>query len=299
MSLRGFRHGDEKSFPLLVNEAYRNLERLTAERVRRMLSPPYFSPDGFFFFERRGHPVGCVGVFNLPAKSCFEIRYLAVKDAFSNLPVVERLTKSALEYSVSRRPRLLKAVTLAVQPYVEAYQRFGFKPVRRILRISWEPVKTPKKETHSRLTVDEVGEDNVDEASRVLVDGLQPYWHWWAQEQGGEEAVRKLAAEWMRQSAYLAARVNERIVGVAGVIPHPERGEASFSGVVVLPEFRMKRIGSTLMKAALVRTSQMGYRRLVVHTVAYLDALAPGAVLYLKSGGRIEAEYLHLTKESS
>jgi len=51
------------------------------------------------------------------------------------------------------------------------------------------------------------------------------------------------------------------------------------------------------MNAALNRATKMGYKRLAVHTLAYLDALAPGAVLYLKSGGRIEAEYLHLTKE--
>jgi len=51
------------------------------------------------------------------------------------------------------------------------------------------------------------------------------------------------------------------------------------------------------MSAAPDKARQMGCKRLVVHTLAYLDALAPGAVLYLKSGGRIEAEYLQLVKE--
>jgi hypothetical protein len=59
----------------------------------------------------------------------------------------------------------------------------------------------------------------------------------------------------------------------------------------------MSGIGSMLMNAALNKTIQLGCRRLVVHTLAYLDALAPGAVLYIKSGGRIEAEYFHLVKE--
>jgi GNAT superfamily N-acetyltransferase len=67
--------------------------------------------------------------------------------------------------------------------------------------------------------------------------------------------------------------------------------------VEVLREFRGRRVGTALMGAALRRARELGFRRLVVHTIAYLDALAPGAVLYLKSGGRIEAEYLHLVKQ--
>jgi hypothetical protein len=35
-----------------------------------------------------------------------------------------------------------------------------------------------------------------------------------------------------------------------------------------------------------------------VYTLAYLDSLAPGAILYLKSNGKIEAEYLQLQKKS-
>ena len=84
---------------------------------------------------------------------------------------------------------------------------------------------------------------------------------------------------------------------VCWVTTRPERGEASFSGVVVLPSFRMSGIGSMLMNTAMNKTIQLGCGRLVVHTLAYLDVLAPGAVVYVKSGGRIEAKYLHLVKE--
>jgi len=297
--VRSFGQGDEQSFLILVNRAHRNLESLTAERVKRLTSPPNFNREGFFIAERGSQPVGCVGVFNLPARGYMEIRYLAVEEALSNPPIVNRLIEAALKYCASKKPRLVKAVTLTIPPYVEAYQRFGFKPVRRILRIAWDPIKTLKEKPSSpKTTVAEVREDEVDEASRVFIEGCQPYWDWWIDEEGGNRAVRKNAAEWIRQSAYLAAKVDNKIVGIAGVIPHhPGRGEASFSGVLVLPEFRMKGIGSALMSAALNKTAQMGYKRLVVHTLAYLDAFAPGAVLYLKSGGRIEAEYLHLVKE--
>ena len=38
----------------------------------------------------------------------------------------------------------------------------------------------------------------------------------------------------------------------------------------------------------------LGQRQMVVYTFSYLDSLAPGALLYLKTGGKIEAEYLQL-----
>jgi len=35
---------------------------------------------------------------------------------------------------------------------------------------------------------------------------------------------------------------------------------------------------------------------MTVYTFSYLDSLAPGALLYLKSGGRIESEYLQMQR---
>jgi GNAT superfamily N-acetyltransferase len=275
------------------------LEILTSERVKRLTSPPYFNRDGFFIAEREGAPVGCVGAFNLRTKGYLWIGYLAVEDAFSNLPIVNRLVKAALEYCASKNPTLLKAVTLTIQPYVDAYKRFGFRPVRRILRIAWDPIEIPRERSfHQEISVVEVSANEVEEASHVLVQGLRPYWDWWLEEEGGSEAVRERAANWLKECACLMAKTDNTAVGVTGIVPDPEAGEAQFLGVIVLPHFRKKGVGSALMYAALDKAKQLGYKRLVVHTMAYLDALAPGAVLYLKSGGKIEAEYLHLLKES-
>jgi N-acetylglutamate synthase-like GNAT family acetyltransferase len=296
--LRSFQQGDEQTFLLLVNTAYRNLENLTFERLNRLATRPYFSYEGFFIAEEDGLPMGCVGVFNLPSQKCLEIRYLAVKEAFANMHIVDGLIEAAMKYSALKKPKLVKAVTLTIPPYVEAYKRFGFTPVRRILRIAWDPIKTPaEKQPSPEITITEIGEHEVAEASQTFVEALQPYWDWWVEEEGGNEMVRKKAAEWLRQSTYLVAKVDNKIVGVTAVIPRRERGQVSFSGVMVLPKFRMSGIGSALMNAALNKAVQMGYKRLVVRTLAYLDVLAPGAVLYLKSGGKIEAEYLHLNKE--
>jgi N-acetylglutamate synthase-like GNAT family acetyltransferase len=299
VTLRAFRQNDEQTVLTLVNEAYRNLETLRAERLKMLTSPPYFNADGFFIAEEEGTPVGCIGVFNLPAEKCLLLQYLAVGEALSNLQIVDGLIKVAVNYASSKQPKLVKAVTPAVQPYVEAYQRFGFKPVRRILRIGWDLRETfEAKLPSSAVTVTEVREEHMDEASSAFVEGLLPYWKWYIEEGGGDESIKKRVAEWMRQFPHLAAKAGERIVGVVGVFPRLGGDEAAFSGVIVLPEFRRKGIGSVLMDAALDKARQLGCQRLYVHTMAYLDSLAPGAVLYLKSGGRIEAEYLHLVRGS-
>lgn len=298
MALRNFRSGDEHVFFSLVNTAFRNLETLSMERVKRLTSSPNFHSEGFFIAEEDGLPIGCIGVFNLPAEGYLEIRYLAVKDAFSNLAAVDDLIDAALSYSLSQQPKMLKAATLAIQPYVGEYKRFGFKPVRRILRIAWDLTKIPEEHLMGKTSIIEVTEENLEEVCRVFVDGVQPHWDWWIEEEGGREMVSQKAAEWIRHSVAFAAKVDNKIVGVTGIAPHHEGGEASFLGVMVLPQYRMKGIGWTLMKAAINKTKQLGHSRLVVHTMAYLESLAPGAILYLKSGGKIEAEYLHLIKDS-
>lgn len=298
MIIRSFRQSDKQIFLQLVNTAYRNLETLTNERVERLTSPPYFDPDGFFIAEKEGSPVGCVGVFNLPAEAHLEMRYLAVKDAFSNPAIVNGLINAALQHSARKKPAMLKAVTPTIQPYVEAYKRFGFKPVRRILQIAWDPIIIPE-EKHLKYAVNvvEASESDLEEASYALVKGLQPYWDWWVEEEGGNEAVLRRISGWIKRCVCLLAKTNDEIVGVVGMLPGSKRGEARLTGVMVLPDFRMKGIGSALMGGMLNKAKQLGYKRLVVHTVAYLDSLAPGAVLYLKSGGKIEAEYLHLLKK--
>jgi hypothetical protein len=41
---------------------------------------------------------------------------------------------------------------------------------------------------------------------------------------------------------------------------------------------------------------RQGQHKMTVYTFSYLDSLAPGALLYLKSGGRIESEYLQMQR---
>lgn len=71
-------------------------------------------------------------------------------------------------------------------------------------------------------------------------------------------------------------------------------GEARFNGAYATPEFRKRGVGSALMNATIREAQRRNQTTMRVYSVAFLDHLAPGAVLYLKTGGRIEGEYLHL-----
>jgi hypothetical protein len=59
------------------------------------------------------------------------------------------------------------------------------------------------------------------------------------------------------------------------------------------------RVGSALMKATIREAQRLHQKEMKVYTLAFLDHLAPGAILYLRSGGRIEAEYLQLERKTS
>lgn len=296
ITLRSFRPGDETLILEILAESFRGLEYLP--RLKAELSGRYFNREGSFIAEKDGSPVGCVGFRNLPHRNWFEIRYLGVRDNSSVRLVAEKLIARAVGHAGSKHFERLKAFVPATQPYVDSYKNAGFGPVRRQLRVEWE-LTTSSGRSEGSVPIRELSEDMAEEASSVWVEGLRPHWDWWIEEQGGPEA----AGSWIKESVgkrenWIGAFAAEKLVGTTLIWrDFYGPGEARFNGVYVLPEFRVKGFGSALMNAAIRKGKQLGQRRMNVYTVAYLDHLAPGAVLYLKSGGRIEAEYLQLERQ--
>ena len=135
-------------------------------------------------------------------------------------------------------------------------------------------------------------------ASSLFARASSPYWDWRMEEEGGVAAVAESFKEDRSRGArWILARSNKEHVGLVGIIPdYYEPGVAWFRGAFVLPEHRGQRVGSALMSEIARFAKRLGQREMVVYTFSYLDSLAPGALLYLKSGGKIEAEYLQLAR---
>jgi hypothetical protein len=50
------------------------------------------------------------------------------------------------------------------------------------------------------------------------------------------------------------------------------------------------------MRAVFDWARKIGQEEMTIYTFSYLDHYTPGAILYLKSGGKIESEYLQFEK---
>lgn len=180
LAVRSFRRSDEESFLELQTEAFRGLEYLP--RIKAGM--PTLDHEGSFVAERNGRIVGCVGFFKLDRPHWFEIRNLAIKSS-EETSTAKKLTNKAIAYAKSKGAEYVKASTPAVEPYVDLYKEAGFDPVRRSLRIAWDLATCEARE--SRIISKELSKESADDAAKVWVQGLRPYWDYWIEEQGGAE----------------------------------------------------------------------------------------------------------------
>ena len=265
--------------------------------TKNVLSSSAFDPTGCFVAEDKGSIVGCVAVTNLPRKNWLVIRYLAAKRAQSRVYAVEKLLSRALQYVETKKPEFLRATTPSIQPYVDVYRSFAFKPIRRDFRITWDLTKTPESPT-KQVEVREVTEKTAPEIAKVLVESIRPYWDWRTEEQGGEDAVaQKFQEEIRKGERWLSGSVGKEVVGLTGLIPdYYKTGDARFRGTFVVPKHRSRGYGLTMMSQASSWAKKLGQDKMTVYTFSYLESLAPGALLYIKSGGKIESEYLQMQR---
>jgi N-acetylglutamate synthase-like GNAT family acetyltransferase len=295
ITIRSFRSGDESIFFDLLKDSFSSLEYLP--RLKGEITGPYLNREGSFIAEKNGSPVGCVGLRNQPRQKWHEIRYLAVKNVDSRVPLAQNLVSKVVQHAKSNHAESLTAFVPAIQPYVDIYKSAGFKPLRRSVRIGWELTDHPT--IQSQVQTRELSKEFANEAADVWVEGLRPYWDYWIEEQGGPEELK----DWVRGSVgiepgWVGAFLEGKLVGLAILRADAYgSGEARFNGAYVLPKLRGKRIGSALMNATIREAQRLHQKGMKVYTLAFLDHLAPGSLLYLKSGGKIEAEYLQLQRE--
>lgn len=291
-AVRIFRSGEEAELLALLAEAYG--DHYDATETRRVLSSARFDPAGCFIAEEHRAIVGSVAVTKLPRDKWFVIRYLAVRDARSRVQIAQELLERAVQHVQSQGPEYVRATTPAIEPYVTSYKDAGFSPVRRDFRITWN--LDVQGYGSSGFGISEIQPEMADEAAASYVRTLSPYWNWRTKEQGGPAAVARSFREGTEHGErWLLCRAHGTIVGLAGLIPnYYGNGKARSRGASVLPEYRRKGIGSALMHEILNFAKRLRQNKMTVYTFSYLDRLAPGASLYLRSGGKIEAEYLQL-----
>lgn len=284
---------DEPLFLELQAGAFKGLEYLP--RIKVGLSG--LDREGSLIAERDGSMVGCVGLLMLDRPGWYEIRNLALKNP-TQTDTAKKLINHVDHYVKANNAEYVKAFTPAVQPYVDIYKAAGFEPVRRSLRICWDIAACKVHE--NKIETSELSKEWADDAARVWIDGLRPYWDYWIEEQGGPESIQAWVKESVtKRQGWIGAFIDKRLVGLSILrCDSYGPGEARFNGAYAIPEFRKQGVGSALMNATIREARNKNQNTMRVYTLAYLDHLAPGAVLYLKTGGRIEGEYLQLQKRS-
>jgi N-acetylglutamate synthase-like GNAT family acetyltransferase len=291
--IRNAESDEVKTLPKLLQDWTSGF--IEAAGAEHYLGSKAFDQAGCFIAEENGELVGCVAVTNLPKKNWNVLRYLTANNPNSRLGIVERLLSRALEFTETRKPEYLRATTPSIQPYVDVYKRSGFKPLRKDFRITWDLTQT-RNSTNAVFAVNEVTDRTAADMSKVFVESLHPYWDWRTEEEGGEDAVARNFIEGRKKGErWLHAHNGTRTVALFGLIPdYYSSGEARFRGAFVVPEHRGKGYGAMMMNAGVDWAKKLGQRKMTVYTFSYLDYLAPGALLYVKSGGKIESEYLQL-----
>ena len=289
--IRGLNESDDPSILEMQIHAFKGLEYLP--RVKVGLTA--LDRQGSFVGEQDGEMVGCIGLLRLDRPGWFEIRNLAMRNP-ADIVVAKKLLKRVVDYLEVSNAEYVKAQTPSVQPYVDFYKEAGFEPVRRSLRIRWDLASCQVHE--SKIATEELSVERASEAGDVWIRGLRPYWDYWIEEQGGPESIEAWVKESVtKRQGWIGAFIDKSLVGLSILRPDSYGpGEARFNGAYATPEFRRQGIGSALMNATIREARKRNQTTMRVYTLGFLDHLAPGAVLYLKTGGTIEGEYLQLQK---
>ena len=294
VTIRSFGPGDENIFLDLIKNCFGSLEY--PPRLKAEITGPYLDQKGSFIAEKDRVPIGCIGLRRFPKENWSEIRYLAVRNDEERIPMAQTLVSKTVEHAEANHVEQLKAFVPAVEPFVNIYKKAGFTPARRSLRISWDLTNITPEEPGVQTRW--ISKEHANEAADVWVEGLRPYWDFWIEEQGGPEECKS----WVRESVgtdpwWIGAFIDNKLVGLSIFRADAYGlGEGRFNGAYVLPKYREQRIGSSLMKFTIREARRQNQKKMNVYTFGFLDSLAPGSLLYLKSGGRIEAEYLQFER---
>lgn len=138
--------------------------------------------------------------------------------------------------------------------------------------------------------------------AKVFLQGLSTHWDWWITlDKGGPQRALEDIKRWVEDNPHrwYVALHGGTPVGAAEYGPHSRKAReiAWLAGVAVTPTYRLRGIGRALLCLLLHSARGEGFREAVVYTYSPPLGLAAGATLYVKSGGLVQAEYIHLEKD--
>ena len=278
----------------LVRRVYRGFEEVTLEGLRAMASSSMISMAALY----EGEPVAFATAQSLPG--VVEVRSLAAAPGYGwALETLLKAIASRLEPELEGR--LFRVVALSTPSIVSAASSLGLKAKRRILKIRWSLNQTPAMCSEGAprgvaiVRVSDHG--SVGEVARSYLEGLSTHWRWWIDsDKGGYEAALREVRGWIEEhpQRWYAAILGDNVVGTSGYKPHPRlESMAWLAGVAVKPEYRLRGVGRALLCRVLDSVRGEGFKEAVVYTYSPIIGLAPGATLYLKADGLIQAEYIH------
>lgn len=297
-TIRTIKPYEYDAFLELLDQAYGNFH--SAVETKRQISSKFFRPDNCFVAVGHEKITGSVAVTKLPRERWFVLRYLALRDGRANDSLGRRLVKEGLETAKSQNAEYLRSTTPRIEPYIRIYEGEDFRPVRRDFRIRWKlPITNVSSRQSKNIKLQDVTEYTVDLASEVFMKSIENIWDWRTAEQRGPENVRHNFKEGLKGSTQKWKLVFDKddVIGLTGLMPNDGGiGNARFRGAYVLPEHRGSGYGMAIMEAVFDWAWKLAQDEMVIYTFSPLNQLAPGASLYLKSGGKVDSEYLQLEK---
>lgn len=299
LNVRRFQEGDEIGLRRLLDSCFGRFETWTPDRVSELTAAPGSDIAELWVALDGSRHVGCMRVFGVPQAGTYVIRELAVETDPQG-PVAAHLLDVALEYLKGLDPSLIRASTLDIAPYPEAYRQKGFTAVRRALTLVWDLMAPlPAPAWGDSVMVGNALGHSPDRLAELYVEGMRPYWNWLIEERGGAPGYKERFAAYVAGLAdngsdqmWLTAEMEGSAVGLAYVTKLDE-DEADMGGVYVLPAYRGRGVGSALMWAILSGIRERAKCLVVPETVSSLDSDIPSIRLYKRWGARVRAEYLH------
>jgi ribosomal protein S18 acetylase RimI-like enzyme len=142
---------------------------------------------------------------------------------------------------------------------------------------------------------------------KIAVEAYLPEWAWWVRKVGGKSRARDDLTSYIREflrdrkKRILVAEEGEKIVGFSGAAKYNRRTGTIGYGVAVLPGFRKRGIGSSLLLAALAWLKKSGVRFVTLEeeTFGFANQDTPGMLLYKSLGGTIISDQTLLTRKEA